>query len=553
MRIKLATPLLGEFPRYADVKLTDNAAVTARNLRLNNGLISPLNGYVTGATLVLTGNPINSIHLWRVGNDSYWLRFTNVVNVVHSPIADDSYRRIYWTGDSRLDGAPKYSYTPAVYTGGAEYPINYYKLGIPAPTSAPIATLTSGGDNPNDEARVYVYTYVGKLGEESAPSPASTFLIVAHDGSTVTVSGLIVDSAASTGREIEYIRLYRSAVGSNGVADFYFVAQIAIASTTYADSKTTAQLAEALPSATWDEPRSDMQGLGLTGYGVAYGFSGKNICFSQPYLPYAWPRDYELTTDDPIVAIGAYDNYFIVGTTGRPSMITGVDPAYFSQQELSLIEACVSARSMVSMGHSAIYASPNGLVMASGGTAILITENIITQSEWLLLNPSSIHAYENRGMYLFFWKVDNNNKGGMLFDPRHPEEGFISLSRWFVAGHRDILTDTLWLVDENKVLYSFDDDPVNLLSATYKSKVFSLPKPAQFLAGRVLSQSNSDTTATLKVYADGVLRYTKTLTGNSAFRLPQSTGPARTWQVELTSKDPVREICIAENMRELQN
>ena len=28
MRIKLATPLIGEFPRYADVKLPDNAAVT---------------------------------------------------------------------------------------------------------------------------------------------------------------------------------------------------------------------------------------------------------------------------------------------------------------------------------------------------------------------------------------------------------------------------------------------------------------------------------------------------------------------------------------------
>jgi len=34
MRIKLATPLIGEFPRYADVKLHDNAAVTAQNMRL---------------------------------------------------------------------------------------------------------------------------------------------------------------------------------------------------------------------------------------------------------------------------------------------------------------------------------------------------------------------------------------------------------------------------------------------------------------------------------------------------------------------------------------
>jgi hypothetical protein len=30
MRIKLATPLLGEFPRYSNVKLPDNGAVTVR-------------------------------------------------------------------------------------------------------------------------------------------------------------------------------------------------------------------------------------------------------------------------------------------------------------------------------------------------------------------------------------------------------------------------------------------------------------------------------------------------------------------------------------------
>ena len=31
MRIKLATPLIGEFPRYANVKLPDNAAVIAQH------------------------------------------------------------------------------------------------------------------------------------------------------------------------------------------------------------------------------------------------------------------------------------------------------------------------------------------------------------------------------------------------------------------------------------------------------------------------------------------------------------------------------------------
>lgn len=38
MRIKLATPLIGEFPRYANVKLPDNAAVIAQNMRLDSGV-----------------------------------------------------------------------------------------------------------------------------------------------------------------------------------------------------------------------------------------------------------------------------------------------------------------------------------------------------------------------------------------------------------------------------------------------------------------------------------------------------------------------------------
>lgn len=44
MRIKLATPLLGEFPRYANVKLPDNAAVIAQNMRFDSGVLKPLNG-----------------------------------------------------------------------------------------------------------------------------------------------------------------------------------------------------------------------------------------------------------------------------------------------------------------------------------------------------------------------------------------------------------------------------------------------------------------------------------------------------------------------------
>jgi len=77
MRIKLATPLIGEFPRYANVKLPDNAAVIAQNMRLDSGVLKPLNGYTQSDTLALTGHNINSIHLWKVGGSAYWLRFAD--------------------------------------------------------------------------------------------------------------------------------------------------------------------------------------------------------------------------------------------------------------------------------------------------------------------------------------------------------------------------------------------------------------------------------------------------------------------------------------------
>ena len=554
MRIKLTTPLLGEFPRYADAKLLDNAAVIAQNMRLDSGVLKPLNGYTTGATLALTGHNINSIHLWKVGGNAYWLRFADNVNVIRSPIADDAYSRIYWSGDTRMGGSLLYSYTPAVYTGGgSEYPINYYKLGIPAPTTAPTTVLITAA--PTDEvsasARSYVYTYVGKLGEESAPSPPSTILICPNEGATVNINNIIFDVSATTGREIVGARIYRTIVGSTGNSDYLFLAEIALAATLpYVDSVADDGLSESLPTTTWSEPRDGMHSLGLTAYGVAYAAKGKIVCLSEPFVPYAWPRNYELTCDNDIVAIGHYDSYLIVGTKGRPVMITGIDPQNMSQAELPIIEACVSARSMVNMGAYAIYASPNGLVMASGGNAQLITDGIITGREWANYTPSSIHAYEYRGLYIFFWYTDSTHKGGFIFNPRAPSEGFISLSSWFVSGYRDIETDTLWLIDSNKVLFSFDTDTTNKLTMTFKSKLFSFAQFRRFLAGQVLAKSYAG--MTLKIYANNTLIHTQTVTNRTAFRLPL-VPIAEFWQLELSTVDEVREISISETMRELGN
>lgn len=567
MRLKF-NAFSGMIPKFNPVVLPDNNAENAVNCRFESGVLQPLYGLTQDVTLALTGHNINAIHLWDVNNNAYWLRFTDKVDVIRSPIADDSYSRIYWSGDTRMGGALLYSYTPAVYTGGSEYPINYYKLGIPAPKNKPTTILASAAptDDVSSSARFYTYTYIGKMGEESAPyapllndpSPPIA-LICPNAGATVHISGLVFDTSATTGREIEAVRLYRTIVGSTGNADYLFLDEIPksdIAGSVgkynggrYVDSVADDGLSESLPTSIWSEPRDGMYSLGLTAYGVAYAATGKIVCLSEPFVPYAWPRNYELTCDSDVVAIGHYDSYLIVGTTGRPVMITGIDPQNMSQAELPIIEACVSARSMVSMGAYAIYASPNGLVMASGGNAQVITDSIISNREWENYKPDSIHAYQHRGKYLFFWKRDSTNKGGVIFDPRNVSDGFISFNQYFVAGYRDAQTDTLYLIDENKVLWKFDDDSAQPLSYTWKSKRLSLDAPHCFTAARILADSY--TNITINIYADNTLYHTQTVADGKAFRLPRN-GRYRVWQIEITGTDNVREIMIGETVLELQ-
>lgn len=560
MRLKFNS-FSGMIPKFSPFVLPDNNSENAINCRFEAGILQPLYGLTQDATLALTGHNINAIHLWDVNNNAYWLRFAAKVDVIRSPIADDAYSRIYWSGDSRLGGSLLYSYTPAVYTGGSEYPINYYKLGIPAPTVKATTTLVGTlADDVSASARSYVYTYVGKHYEESAPvEKPSDPLICNNEGAVVHVTNLTFDTSADTGREIEAIRLYRVIVGSSGNADYLFVDEITksdilggvgkYAGNKYVDNIADDGLAGSLDTTSWDEPRDNMYSLGLTAYGVAYAAIGKIVCLSEPFVPYAWPRDYELTCDNDIVAIGHYDNALIVGTTGRPVMITGIDPQNMSQSELPISEACVSAKSMVSMGRYAIYASPNGLVMASGGDAQLITGGIITNREWANYKPDSIHAYQHRGKYVFFWKKDATNKGGVIFDPRSPNDGFITFNQYFVAGYRDQDTDTLYLIDENKVLWKFDDNNASPRTYTWKSKRLSLDAPHCFTAARVLADSY--TNITINVYADNTLYHTQTVTNKQPFRLPRN-GRYRIWQVEVIGVDAIREVAISETVTELQ-
>ena len=99
MRIRFNT-FLGQLPKLNDYALPESNAVSAVNCDLSDGFVRPLASVTdTGTTLALTGHDVASIFKWDVGSNSYWFRFQDAVSVIRSPIADDAYSRVYWSGD----------------------------------------------------------------------------------------------------------------------------------------------------------------------------------------------------------------------------------------------------------------------------------------------------------------------------------------------------------------------------------------------------------------------------------------------------------------------
>lgn len=550
MRI-LLSQFGGIAPRYSPEKLPEAAAQVAENTDLHTGSIAPFKQTGVATALTTTKPILQTAYLWRVNDTEYWFRFQHEVELARSPIADDENKRIYWTGDNRFVDAnneayPQMSYTPIAYTGGTDYPQNSYRLGVPQP-SGPVSTMVTGATTQPElaEYRSYVRTYVTDIGEEGPPSEPSASLSVAP-GQSVNVTGLGLNAGDGTARNITMQRIYRTLTGTTG-ASFQFVVTLPIADASYNDSIAGDELVEVLPSTDWYPPPAGLRGLRLMANGVMVGFRGNEICFSEPYLPHAWPARYRLTVDYPIVALGSYDTTIVVATQGRPFIITGSHPDSMSQRELDLIEPCVSMRSMASMGHGVIYASANGLVYVGAGRASLITQGLVTRQEWASFQPSTLRACEYRQQYMAFYGTGAGDGGGFFINPLSADGGMITISLKAMAVHRDPLNEDLYLLDWSKNISKFEAGTLPM-AAVWRSRVIELDTPVSFKVLRVETVSPGSTE--VRIFGDDELLSSTIITDNKPVRLPRS-GRFRRWEVEVRTTGIVRSVAIAEAVSEV--
>lgn len=529
----------GLLPGVSSQKLPLNAATIANNCDLFSGEIRALKAPLFCVTPSKAGT---KLAIYRFGQDivsdtQYFFHWTTDVDVVRGLITGDTTERTYYTGD----GVPKVTDSTLALGAGTAYPNASYALGIPRPAVAPTLAVSGTGTGAA-VSRVYVYRNVSGWGEPGIPSPESVIVSV-QPGQTVTLSGMSVAPAGAY--NIQTKRIYRAISGTSG-ATYQFVAEIPITQTTYADTIADTALGEVLEGADWIEPPAGLQGLTGMRNGMMSGFLGDDVYFCEPYRPWAWPARYRQPTGFKVVGTKASGSSLFVATQGNPYLITGTDPASMDVVKMTSRQACVSKRSMVDMGDTIMYASPDGMIAANEAGAVLVTESLITQKEWRAFNPESILGayYENR--YIGFYNTGSVT-GGFIIDFSTGSPRLTKIDTYATAAFNDLTRDALFLQVGNDIV-KFNEGATSL-NYTWESKDYVLPRPDNFSCARVDAESYP---LTFKLYCDGALSSTHTVTDNKPFRLP-SGFRARTIKAHVSGTPSVRKIYLATNMGEMRS
>lgn len=545
------TEFKGMAPRISARNLQHSAAQVAKNCDLWSSELRGLRNSLVANTPTKTG-PLLSI--FPLGGK--WLGWTTDVDVVPAPLSISQSGRFYYTGDGQPKssdtdlatvgagtdyplasyklGLPPPDDAPTVAaTGGTATDVTrsycmtfvtaWGEEGPPSPVSADVtgpsdatwnltaldvappnsgtvtgATSASGVVTVTTAANHFLETgdYVTIAGVagmtdlngdwQVTRADATHFTVVLNSSQAYTSGGTWTrDAPIQTSGMTK--RIYRTLNGA-----YTYVDEIAVATTSYADTVADADLGESIPggitsSTWWQSPPADIQGLIALPNGVLAAFYDNVLCFSEVYVPHAWPTGYQLTFPDPIVAIAKVGSIIVVMTQGRPYVIGITDPGSMVPTQLEIRQACISKRGVAVLKSGVVYPGPDGLVyVPASGLPEVITGGLAKKSEWDAYNPSSFTgtSYDDR-WYGFYSGAGSagTDSGCVVFDPTEADVALIELDIGADAAYLDESTDSMYYYYDGSI-YQWREGG-GYLSFEWKSKKFVTERPTKLAAGLV--------------------------------------------------------------------
>ena len=540
---------LGENRAVEPKLLSDSVLTTSINQKPGRGDLRSWRNPFTVATV-----PSGRQTIYRMGRDvatdsQYWLSWTSVVHAVRGFSVNDTTEQTFFTGD----GAPKFTNNLAL--DGTDPQVNpsaTRPMGLPAPVTAPTVVGTNSGTaTPTIETYFYVYTYVNDFGWESATSPVSAAVTRDNQGSTAISAFAAVPSG---NYNITAIRIYKTQSNSAANADFYFLREIAIGTSTTTDDNRT--ISELLTTSTWlpapgvptggiaNTTEPNMTFLTPMWNGMLAGIVGNSVRICEPYTPYAWPAAYDVVPPDgKPVGIGVFGQTMLVLTTSRPVLVNGSTPDGLDQLRVEMPQGCVASQSIVSMGSGVAWASEDGLCWLGSGGPRILTAGIMLREDWQALVPSSIIGCMYEGLYFGSYDAGAGRKG-FFIDTNSPQ-GIYFMDTGYSGMYFDELRDQLYVLDGVNVRKW--DAGSTFMTYIAKSKVYKQGFPLNYGAAEVVASAYP---VTFRLYADGVLKHTETVQSRSPFWLP-SGYRAFDYQVEVEGTNAIQGVAVASSKKEL--
>ncbi|HVW65196.1 MAG TPA: hypothetical protein VHB01_09280 [Nitrosospira sp.] len=282
-------------------------------------------------------------------------------------------------------------------------------------------------------------------------------------------------------------RIYRTVTASSDT-EYHYVATIPAVVSTFNDTVPDGEvaLAEALPSAAWEMPPADMKGIIILANGIAAGFAGNEVLFSEPFKPYAWPVAYRQTYDQDIVAIAANGTTLVGMTTGNPFTITGVEPATMGggMEKLGVAWPCMAKRGVANFAFGVGYPAPQGMVIigTAAGTSDIVTKDLFTQSEWSELNPGTFIAAAADNRYYAGYSADGASL--MFVIDKAESASFLKVNQRITAIWADPATGRLYVAVDRKI-YEWEGDAGTKLTYEWRSRKFITAPPVNYGAARI--------------------------------------------------------------------
>lgn len=544
----------GMSPKIKPHLLDASQAQDAENCRFESGAMIPLKEPLYVETP--SGAGLKSIHYV----DGAWVPFTSVVNLEMAPTYNDE-ERFFYTGA----GSPRRAVRDDFLASGT-----YFNMGIPKPTvilTINLQTDPGQAANPGTQARVsYVYCFVDGWGQMGPPSDPTAITDI-EEGQYLTLTGRTFPADYAADYNIVGYRVFRLNWGTQSVdyQELYAPEWSEDADTGghIDDSEATVTdrtgseyelissdlLGDTIQSEDWSPPDSSMAGLTLLSNGVMGGFVGNQVVLSDPFIPYGYPYSY--ATGENVVALSGFDSTIVAVTTGRPWIIQCDDPANATPYRVKEPFPGQNIRGITAGKNFVAFVSATGLIHVSSAGIVNLTDenNLFTDKQWDALTPSTmLLAYYDGKYYIFNY----NLKTGFILDfsgqfasyvPFETDEKFLDVRS---------TNDGIYMLTETDlgifVIRQFDAG-ANNLEASFKSKKFRIGLPDCFTWGMI---RGTFTSVTFKLYGNGTLLQTKTVTSETEFLLSDGVS-YDTVEFSVTTDDTeITSVTIATSIEELQ-